>query len=389
MSEKDKLSQYEKKEVIGNGSYGKVHRAICKETGKEVALKRFKQRTKSKETSEAIVREISLHKSLESEHIVKYLDSFQNEFGDYYVAYELMKSDLGSVLVGMKGAIPLPIRKAYIKQVLQAVKFCHEKGILHRDLKPENFLIAQDRSLKLTDFGFSIDVSMPFDPSSSPIISRWYQAPELIFGTKNLNFSSDIWSVGCILGEMMHTERPLFKGLTDIDQLTKIFTFLGTPQDEEWHGMKSLPRFIPFEPIKGIDLNKFFSSSPPSEIALLTSLLSLDPSARPSAEEALKHPYFSEEPHCASLEELPHPDQYERQMKRYKKRIVSSEDPETKAKRDMLEREMTEEEIDNFLCPEKSSSSATPDDQFDKVHLSSCLKFPPQLNEQEKEKKSE
>jgi serine/threonine protein kinase len=97
-----------------------------------VALKRFKQRTRTPESYAAIASEITLHKRLASPHIVRLLDSFENEKKDFFVVFDLMESDLGNVLAGFEGPLPLPIRKAYLHQILLAIQYCHSLGVVHR-----------------------------------------------------------------------------------------------------------------------------------------------------------------------------------------------------------------------------------------------------------------
>ena len=124
--------KYEKHEVIGNGSYGKIYSATDKTTGQSVALKRFKERIRSPEAHQAIIDEINIHKELDHPRILRLFHSFEDEKKDIFAVMEMMASDLATVLRGTKTAIPLPVRKAYMIQILEAIDYLHTHGILHR-----------------------------------------------------------------------------------------------------------------------------------------------------------------------------------------------------------------------------------------------------------------
>ena len=187
--------------------------------------------------------------------------------------------------------------KSYAFQLLAGLNFLHAHRIIHRDIKPENILISKEGILKIADFGMARYFNMPMRPYTRGVVTLWYKAPELILGGF-YELSIDIWSVGCILYEMV-TDSPLFRGDGQIDQLMKIFKVLGTPSQQECpefaaYIKKELRIEIPEFP--GSDIPAMMSGSDPLLIDLVLRMLKYDPTKRISAREALNHPFFDDIP---------------------------------------------------------------------------------------------
>ncbi|CAO3623341.1 unnamed protein product [Cunninghamella blakesleeana] len=184
--------------------------------------------------------------------------------------------------------------KLYMYQLLRSLAYSHHLGICHRDIKPQNLLVNPTTGiLKLCDFG-SAKPLVTGETNVAYICSRYYRAPELIFGAVNYTTSIDIWSVGCVLGEML-LGHPLFPGKSPIDQIVEIVKIRGTPTTEQIEKMNpdyvkmQLPRVNP------IPLTKVFRSKTPKEVLdLLDKLIEYIPSQRITAIEALAHPFFDE-----------------------------------------------------------------------------------------------
>lgn len=125
----------------------------------------------------------------------------------------------------------------YSRMLVDGVAYLHQNGIIHRDLKPANLLIDWSGILKICDFGQAraIDIGLEINGHRSEltyqVCTRWYRAPEILYGSTSYSYDVDLWSVGCIIGEMIQ-EWPLFKGDTDIEQLSLVVKALGQPKGE-------------------------------------------------------------------------------------------------------------------------------------------------------------
>ena len=161
------------------------------------------------------------------------------------------------------------------------------------DLKPANLLVNANCDLKITDFGLSrgVNPSDCLDFLTEYVVTRWYRAPEIVLSSDTYTKAVDMWSVGCIFSELLR-RAPFFPGSSDIDQLARIFTALGTPDDAVWPGLSSLPDYIPFQPVPGTPLREIFVGADDVALDLLSKLLTLCPGERLGADEALRHPYF-------------------------------------------------------------------------------------------------
>ncbi|XP_057271781.1 mitogen-activated protein kinase 12 isoform X2 [Pezoporus wallicus] len=169
--------------------------------------------------------------------------------------------------------------------------YIHSSGIIHRDLKPGNLAVNEDCELKILDFGLARHTDSEM---TGYVVTRWYRAPEVILNWMHYTQTVDIWSVGCIMAEMI-TGRPLFKGNDHLDQLTEIMKVTGTPtQDfvQKLHSqdaknyIKSLPK------VQKKDFSSILKYANPLAVNLLEKMLVLDAEKRITAAEALMHPYF-------------------------------------------------------------------------------------------------
>lgn len=130
----------------------------------------------------------------------------------------------------------------YLYQLLAGIAKCHQHKVLHRDLKPQNLLINREGILKLADFGLARAFGIPVKNFTHEVVTLWYRAPDILMGSKNYSTSVDIWSVGCIFAEIVN-RKPLFAGQDEKEQLQKIFKIRGTPNEEDWPGIKELPLY--------------------------------------------------------------------------------------------------------------------------------------------------
>jgi len=178
--------------------------------------------------------------------------------------------------------------------MMRAIAYIHAKGICHRDIKPQNVLVdTSNHVLKMCDFG-SAKQLIPGEPNVSYICSRYYRAPELIFGNSNYSTQIDVWSVGCVIAELM-LGQPMFPGESGVDQLVEIIKILGTPSKEDIHAMNPDYKEYRFPQIKPLPWEKVFRSRTPKEaIDFVARLLSYDPLSRPRPLSALQDSYFDE-----------------------------------------------------------------------------------------------
>jgi len=190
--------------------------------------------------------------------------------------------------------VPIQYTKIYMYQILRSISYIHAVGVCHRDIKPQNLLLnPKTHEVKLCDFG-SAKVLVAGEPNVAYICSRYYRAPELVFEATEYNNAIDVWSVGCVMAELM-LGNPLFPGDSGVDQLIEIIKILGTPTREEIYAMNPNHTSFKFPQIKAHPWPKVFRNKAPADaIDLVSKLLRYDPKTRIDPFEALCHPFFDE-----------------------------------------------------------------------------------------------
>ncbi|XP_043275798.1 cyclin-dependent kinase 20-like [Venturia canescens] len=304
---------------IGEGAHGVVLKATNNDTGQEVALKKVLLKRIEDGIPTSIVREVKTLQELKHPYIIELLDAFP--FGlDFVMVFEYMPSGLWETLKDNDNPLTVPQTKCYMKMLLEGVAYMHKKHIMHRDLKPANLLINSQGLLKIADFGLARlmwqDSSKAY---SHQVATRWYRAPELLYGARFYSDSIDMWSVGCIFGEMLNNS-PLFPGETDIEQLAIVLRHLGTPTAETWPELSSLPDYnkITFPYHKGIPWEHAIPDATPDVLDLVKNILLYNSVKRLTAQEALLHVYFYSQPFPCSPQQLPRPSQGHRNRIRLK-----------------------------------------------------------------------
>ncbi|XWS60303.1 hypothetical protein CRYUN_Cryun07bG0024500 [Craigia yunnanensis] len=309
--------EYEKLNKISEGTYGIVYRAKDKKTEEIVALKKVKilDRRDSEEYGFPLtsLREINILASFHHPSIVKVKEVVVDDHDNVYMVMEYMEHDFNGLMESMKRPFSTSDVKCLMLQLLQGVKYLHDNWVLHRDLKTSNLLLNNQGELKICDFGMARQYGSPLKPYTTKVVTQWYRAPELLLGAKKYSTALDMWSVGCIMAELLAKE-PLFKGTSEIDQLSKIFDTLGTPSEKIWTGISELPGAKANYSKQSYNLLRrkfpaasFRGSSVLSDAGfdLLNRLLTYDPEKRITADDALDHDWFRELPLPKSKEFLP------------------------------------------------------------------------------------
>ncbi|KAL7089168.1 hypothetical protein ACP275_13G172100 [Erythranthe tilingii] len=287
---------YMAERVVGTGSFGVVFQAKCIETGESVAIKKVLQDRRYKN------RELQLMRTMDHPNVVSLKHCFfsttsKNELF-LNLVMEYVPETMFRVLKhysNMKQRMPLIYVKLYTYQILRGLAYMHSvAGVCHRDLKPQNVLVDPvTHQVKICDFG-SAKVLVRGEANISYICSRFYRAPELIFGATEYTTSIDIWSAGCVLAELL-LGQPLFPGENAVDQLVEIIKVLGTPTREEIRCMNPNYTDFRFPQIKAHPWHKVFQKlMPPEAIDLASRLLQYSPNLRLSALDACSHPFFDE-----------------------------------------------------------------------------------------------
>lgn len=292
----EKGISYAAERVIGHGSFGVVFQAKVVETGELVAIKKVLQDRRYKNRELQIMRMV-VHKNVVNMRHFFYSagekadEVYLNLVLEYVpdTVYRFYRS-----YVRARQEVPLLFVKLFAYQLLRSLNYIHVLGICHRDIKPQNLLIdANAGVLKLCDFG-SAKQLIKGEPNVSYICSRYYRAPELIFGATDYTPSIDVWSAGCVIAEML-IGAPLFPGESSVDQLVEIIKVLGTPTREQIEDMNKNYTEFKFPQIKGCAWNKVFRPTVPAQaVDLVSKLLQYSPGKRIGLLEACLHPFFDE-----------------------------------------------------------------------------------------------
>jgi serine/threonine protein kinase len=289
------LSLFTKEEKLGEGTYGVVYKAVDKRTGDYVALKRIRIDHEEDGIPSTSIREISLLKELRHPTIVDLRQVIHTD-GKLTLVFEFMDTDLRRYLENARSGLPLLVIKSYAYQILSGLSYCHSHRIMHRDMKPANLLLNKYGSIKICDFGLARTFTLPLRNYTREIVTLWYRPPEILLAAKAATYSVvvDIWSTGCIIAEMF-LKRAIFAGDSEIDQLFRIFQVLGTPNEETWPGVSSMPGYSSsFPSWKPKSLGEVLRGGDPSMIDLISKMLVYDPRKRISASDALDHPFFAD-----------------------------------------------------------------------------------------------
>ncbi|CAF2599457.1 unnamed protein product [Rotaria sp. Silwood2] len=336
--------RYTNLKYIGEGAYGMVVSGYDNETCQRVAIKKlspfehqcFCQRT---------LREIKILARFKHENIINILDILHSnifeQMKDIYLVQQLMECDMCKLIKYQKLS---PEHVCYLLyQILRGLKYIHSANVLHRDLKPSNLLLNTNCDLKICDFGLARVADPSFDHNgvlTEYVATRWYRAPEIMLNARVYNKPIDVWSVGCILGEMLDG-KPLFPGsfyLFEkkkldlfysiifllgkhyIDQLNLILNVVGSPNEHDLTSIaneKARNYLVSLKPRVKQPFTLLYPNSDKNALDLLDRLLTFDPNKRINVSDALAHPYLK--PHHDANDEpiTKHPFTVEMEMDDY------------------------------------------------------------------------
>ncbi|KOM45401.1 hypothetical protein LR48_Vigan06g070700 [Vigna angularis] len=274
---------------VGDGTFGSVWRAINKQTGEVVAIKKMKKKYYSWEEC-VNLREVKSLRKMNHPNIVK-LKEVIRESDILYFVFEYMECNLYQLMKDREKLFSEGEVRNWCFQAFQGLAYMHQRGYFHRDLKPENLLVTKD-IIKIADFGLAREItSQP--PYTEYVSTRWYRAPEVLLQSYMYTSKVDMWAMGAIMAELFSL-RPLFPGVSEADEIYKICGVIGNPTHESWDDGLKLARDInyQFPQLAGVHLSALIPSASDDAISLIKSLCSWDPCKRPTASEALQHPFF-------------------------------------------------------------------------------------------------
>ncbi|XP_065226918.1 serine/threonine-protein kinase NLK isoform X1 [Planococcus citri] len=286
---------------IGYGAFGVVWAVTDPRDGRRVALKKLPNVFQSLVSSKRVFRELKMLCFFKHENVLSALDILQpphlDFFHEIYVITELLQSDLHKIIVSPQHLSSDHI-KVFLYQILRGLKYLHSAKILHRDIKPGNLLVNSNCVLKICDFGLA-RVQEPDEkkPMTQEVVTQYYRSPEILMGAKHYTTAVDVWSVGCIFGELLG-RRILFQAHSPIQQLELITDLLGTPKPEDMRGACDGARsHMVRQRMKPASLNTLYnlsSQATPEAVHLLCRMLVFDPEKRISVVDALNHQYLDE-----------------------------------------------------------------------------------------------
>ena len=289
------MEKYQVHKQVGAGAFASVSKATNKATSEVVAIKKMKKKFANWDECLSL-NEIKSLTKLKHPNIIKLIEVIRSN-DELFCVFEFAQQTIYSLYLSFKEKgqpVPEPLIKSFIFQTVQGLAFMHKNGFFHRDMKPENLLLCDGNIVKIADFGLAREIrSRP--PYTEYVSTRWYRAPELLLRSPNYNSPVDVYALGCIMAEL-YNQCPLFAGSSEIDQLNKICSVLGTPNYNTWNDGMLLASKIhyTFPQFNTMDLCNVIPNAGDVALSLIRDMLNMDPFKRPTAAQILQHAYFND-----------------------------------------------------------------------------------------------
>ena len=337
---------YEEIKIVGKGTFGNVHKAQNTKEKRLVALKKVKI-FEDEGFPITALREILIMKRLNHKNILKLEEVLYTQpkeknkkRGNVYLVFPYMDQDLSGVR--MNGiSFNLSQIKYIFYQIMNGIAYLHKCKIIHRDIKSSNILMNTKGEICIGDYGLARKDSKENNKNYTyKVVTLCYRAPELLLGSKNYGTEVDIWSAGCVFAELLTGNILFFVNGKEKDQINKIFSLCGTPNEKNWPGISNLPNYKDLSQkaeYKNILRDQFKDNKLVDDITfdLLNRLLELNPKKRITAEEALNHDFFKKETLMCKPEDLPKIDEFHEYQTEKEKREQKSKLDDLKIKQDM------------------------------------------------------
>ena len=383
------MDNYRILQIIGEGTYGKVFKAQEKETGRVVAIKKFKQREdEDSHVRKTMMREIKVLKEFKHTNIVNLRHVFR-EKGKLYLIFDYVPKTLLEELQSFQNGLPPEKIKTITYQIVKSTLYLHENNIIHRDIKPENLLLSKNGVVKLCDFGFARQMNSSAKYLYTDYVStRWYRAPELLVGDANYSQTVDVWAIGCIFAEIFNG-MPLFPGDSDLHTLQLILETITADDMQNEQPIQELTkkqrvafRLNPLfdgmtvpqaaesinspETVNEVSLKALLKNIDDTSLDFLRKCLIIDGAQRATLADLVNHPYFDDdfkqgfEEDIAKGEEL----DVEDQNKQMEQTLTTKDGRQQLSPEELLTAsERDDDEIDEDDDDDDSSSAvASPDD---------------------------
>ncbi|GAA5981348.1 hypothetical protein JCM11641_005292 [Rhodosporidiobolus odoratus] len=305
----------------------KLSREDGEEEGELVAIKKFKPDKEGEVVtytgiSQSACREIMINREISHENVT-FLREVMLEEKSIYLVFEYAEHDFLQIIhhhSTTRTPLPFGVLKSLLWQLFNGVSYLHDNWVIHRDLKPANILVNEKGQVKIGDLGLARLYQDPLQSlytSDKIVVTVWYRSPELLLGARHYTAAIDLWSMGCIYGEMLGL-RPMFKGEEakmelgakkggvpfQRDQLTRVLEVCGSVDPKQWPGVVQFPEFVQLSrmPRYPDTLGQWFNqrlprgAQPTLAFDLMRQLLVYDPTKRITARASLCHDWWAQEP---------------------------------------------------------------------------------------------